>query len=173
MISGGVVPGGSCLRIVCETAVTWATPASARDPWLEEHLDDSNAVVRGGLDVLDIIHRRRQRPFVGINHALFNVACGQAAVYCQTTLTTGMLMDGKMSVGVRSRTKGVSSSSNMRRYDESVGPTQGQTDDPHIISSVPRASPAGRMVRTAWAGLHTFILPIAFDLLRLGGPVRV
>src|SRR5258708_17854570 len=32
-------------------------------------------------------------------------------VYCQTTLTTGMLMDGKMSVGVRSRTNGVSNKS--------------------------------------------------------------
>src|SRR6266581_2708511 len=29
-------------------------------------------------------------------------------VYCQMTLTTGMLMDGKMSVGVRNKTNGVS-----------------------------------------------------------------
>jgi len=33
-------------------------------------------------------------------------------VYCQTTLTTGMLIAGKMSVGVRSRTKGVNNSNN-------------------------------------------------------------
>src|SRR6267154_1857075 len=31
-------------------------------------------------------------------------------VYCQTTLTTGILIDGKMSVGVRIRTNGVSNS---------------------------------------------------------------
>ena len=34
-------------------------------------------------------------------------------VYCQMTLTTWMLMLGKMSVGVRSSTKGVSSNSTM------------------------------------------------------------
>src|SRR6266566_4756303 len=33
-------------------------------------------------------------------------------VYCQTTLTTGILIDGKMSVGVRNNTNGVSKSSN-------------------------------------------------------------
>ena len=32
-------------------------------------------------------------------------------VYCQTTLTTGILIDGKMSVGVRNNTNGVSNSS--------------------------------------------------------------
>ncbi len=32
-------------------------------------------------------------------------------VYCQITLTTGMLMAGKMSVGVRNNTNGVSNSS--------------------------------------------------------------
>src|SRR5882762_428008 len=32
-------------------------------------------------------------------------------VYCQMTLTTGMLMDGKISVGVRSRINGVNNNS--------------------------------------------------------------
>ena len=32
MTSGGVVPGGSCFRMVCETAVICATPASGETP---------------------------------------------------------------------------------------------------------------------------------------------
>ena len=45
MMSGGVVPGGSCFRMVCDTAVIWATARFRRDARLKEYLDDANAVV--------------------------------------------------------------------------------------------------------------------------------
>ena len=41
-----------------------------------------------------------------------SISFAERPVYPQTTLTTGILMDGKMSVGVRNRTKGVNNSSN-------------------------------------------------------------
>ena len=33
MISGGVIPAGSCLKMVCETAVNWATAVEGFVPW--------------------------------------------------------------------------------------------------------------------------------------------
>jgi len=39
------------------------------------------------------------------------MSLAERPVYCQTTLTTGMLMAGKISVGVRNSTNGVRSSS--------------------------------------------------------------
>jgi len=38
-----------------------------------------------------------------------SISLASRPAYCQTMLTTGMLMDGKMSVGVRRSTNGVSS----------------------------------------------------------------
>ena len=55
MISGGVVPAGSCLKMVCETAVNWATAVDGFVPWLKENLDYAEAVIGGRFDVLDII----------------------------------------------------------------------------------------------------------------------
>ena len=48
--------------------------------------------------------------FVGEDDALLDVLRVETG-YCQMTLMTGMLMLGKMSVGVRSSTNGVSSKS--------------------------------------------------------------
>ena len=38
-----------------------------------------------------------------------SISCASRPAYCQMMLTTGMLMDGKISVGVRNRMNGVSS----------------------------------------------------------------
>ena len=80
MTSGGVVPGGSCFRMVCETAVICATRRVRGDAGLKEHLDDADAVVGGGFDVLDIVDRRGEGALVGVDEALLNVLGGQAGV---------------------------------------------------------------------------------------------
>ena len=49
-------------------------------PLAEEHLDDADAVVGGGLDVLDVVDRGRQRALMVVHHALFDFLRAQAGV---------------------------------------------------------------------------------------------
>ncbi len=104
-------PGGIWRKTVCATAVICATAAVHGSAGLEKHLDDADAVVRGGFDVLDVIDRDGQRAFVDVDDALLDCPAASRPVYCQMMLMTGMLMAGKMSVGVRNRMNGVSSTS--------------------------------------------------------------
>ena len=53
-----------------------------------------------------------------------SMSLASSPVYCQMTLTTGMLMAGKMSVGVRDRTNGVNKNKQQRSHDERVGPAK-------------------------------------------------
>ena len=55
IMSGGVIPGGSCLRIVWELAVNCATRAADVRAGLEKHLDDRDTRHRLRFDVLDVI----------------------------------------------------------------------------------------------------------------------
>ena len=67
MISGGVVPDGSCLKIVCETAVNCATAVEGFVQWLKENFDYADAVIGGRFNVFDIIDRGRERSFFAVN----------------------------------------------------------------------------------------------------------
>ena len=60
--------------------------------------------------MLDVVDRDGHRALVVVTDALFDLRASRP-VYCQMMLTTGMLMAGKMSVGVRSSTKGVRNNS--------------------------------------------------------------
>lgn len=56
--------------------------------------------------MLDVVDRRGQCPLLRINHALLNLVGAQTIVLPEM-LTTGMLITGKISVGVRSNTNGL------------------------------------------------------------------
>ena len=64
-------------------------------------------------------------------------------VYCQTTLTTGMLISGKMSVDMRLMLTSADGADQQGHHDERVSAPQGQSYDPHERIS----GPVGRLGR--------------------------
>ena len=80
MISGGVVPGGSCLKMVWETAVNWATAVEGFVPVLKENFDYAKAVIGGRFDVLDIVDRGRERSLFAVNNSLCDLVGRQSGV---------------------------------------------------------------------------------------------
>ena len=63
-------------------------------------LDDTDAVVAGGLDPGDIVDQRGHLPLWKVRMR-FWISSALIPLYVHTTLTTGMLISGKMSVGIR------------------------------------------------------------------------
>ena len=61
-ISGGVAPGGNCLIMRLRDRRHLRVGGADIDIGLEEDLDDAEAVIGIGDDVLDVVDRRRQRP---------------------------------------------------------------------------------------------------------------
>src|ERR1700678_321236 len=106
MISGGKVPGGSCRRIVCETAVTCAFAVSRLAVGCKKIFTiawpftvvDSMCSILSTVVVRILSYTLVSRP---------SSSSGFRPVYCHATAITGMLMLGKMSVGVRRITTGL------------------------------------------------------------------
>ena len=107
------MPGGICLSTVCEIAVTCALAVRMSTSGLEEDLDDADAGIGLGLDVLDVVDGGGERALERRDDAARPSRPAAGRCSCQTTPMTGMLMSGKMSVGVRSAASGptISSSS--------------------------------------------------------------
>ena len=99
-MNGGLVPGGSCRMVLCELAVIWAIAASTFTPGWKKAL--TTAVPRSEFDSMcsmsltEVVIERSNG--VTIRAA---ISSAESPEYCHTTVTTGMLMLGKMSVGVR------------------------------------------------------------------------
>ena len=72
---------------------------------LEVNLDDVFAVEAGRFGVLNVIDERGEAAFEGTGDAAFYLF-GLRPVYCQATETTGILILGKISVGVRRMSTG-------------------------------------------------------------------
>ena len=64
----------------------------------------------------------------------FAISSAERPLYVQTTLTTGMSMFGKMSVGVRMIASGPRIEQQHGQHDEGVRPPQRESDDPHGVS---------------------------------------
>ena len=60
-----------------------------------------------------------------------SMSSGEMPVNDQTTLTTGMSMSGKMSVGMRDIETTPRTTMSIGHHDERVGPAQREPDDPH------------------------------------------
>src|SRR5258707_8937971 len=100
MMSGGNAPGGRKRRTVCETELTWAFAVSKLAVGCRNIL-----MITWPLTVVDSMCSMLSTVVVKIlSYGLVmrpSVSSGFRPVYCQATAITGMLMFGKMSVGVR------------------------------------------------------------------------
>ena len=142
MMNGGVVPGGICLRTVCEIAVTCAVAASILAPGWKKILMTDDAGERLALDVLDVVDGRGERALVVRDDALLHLLGRQARVVPD---------DGDdRDVDVRE---------DVRRHPEDRDRRHQQDDDGHHDERV-RAASARRTIH----------MGSTHDLIPLGGP---
>src|SRR6478736_925701 len=100
MMNGGCVPGGICRRLKFETAVIWAIACSVVAPGCRNTF--TTAIPRSDCDSmcsmsLTVVVRPRSK----FETMRFEISSADMPLYCQTIVTIGMLMSGKMSIGVR------------------------------------------------------------------------
>ena len=104
-ISGGVEPGGNCLSMVCEIAVTWAFAVRMSTFGWKKTLTMPTPLYEFAtmcsMSLTVVVSARWNGET--IRPAIWS---GGRPVYCQTTPMTGMRISGKMSVGVRSAASG-------------------------------------------------------------------
>ena len=104
-MSGGVVPSGSWRSCVCAMAVTCATAlAMLTLGWkkiLTTAMPFSDCDSMCSMLLTVVVSDRSESTTIRLA-----ICSGERPVYCQTIATTGMLMFGKMSVGVVSATSG-------------------------------------------------------------------
>src|SRR5215471_2458880 len=119
MMNGGLVPGGSLRSADCEIDEICATAASVLVPGWKKIL--TTEMPRSVCDSicsmsLTVVVRPRSNP----ETMRLAISSADMPVYCQTAVTTGMLMFGKMSVGVRAMaigpTKRITTASTMNVY---------------------------------------------------------
>src|SRR5271166_3470448 len=114
MICGGSVPGGSCRNRNCDAAVTWALAVSSEAPGCRNtytiasplYVVDSICWILSTSVVSDFSYGDVKRP---------SSSSGLRPVYVQPIETTGILILGKMSVGVRRITTGAAMRINSAR----------------------------------------------------------
>src|SRR5216683_3040212 len=99
MMNGGCVPGGIRRKIVCETAVTWAIAESMRTfGWKKMRITETPANV---CDSMFFTLSTADEIVYSLKVVIcFAIWSGESPEYCHTTVTTGMSISGKMSVGV-------------------------------------------------------------------------
>jgi len=122
MMSGGSEPGGNCRSAVWEIAVIWALAVSRRAFGCRKTLMmacPATAVDSMWWMLSTVVVSTRSYAVVMRPSS----SCGLSPVYCQATAMTGILMTGKMSVGVRRITTGlrsrIRSASTMNVYGRS------------------------------------------------------
>src|SRR5580693_4264844 len=110
MTSGGVMPAGNDFNTVCEMAVTWARAVSSFAVGWKKTLTTLMPFMvwlsMCSMSLTVVVNTR------SYGQVMFPSNCwAESPVYCQTMLTTGILIFGKMSVGVRRMTTGLMISS--------------------------------------------------------------
>src|SRR5882724_5754643 len=109
MTKGGVMPGGNCFRPTCDSAMTseialLISAVGCRKTLITATpLYDCDSVCS---TLFTSVVRDRSK----IDTMRVSISDGTSPLYVQMTLITGMLMLGKISTGVRSRTTGQISS---------------------------------------------------------------
>ena len=91
--------------------------------FVQEHLDDADAVVAVRLDPGDIVDQRGHLPLWKVR-IRFWISVALIPLYVHTTLTTGMLISGKMSVGMRCAAPTASRHTSAMMREDRVGPPQ-------------------------------------------------
>ena len=105
-ISGGVVPGGICRSMRLRDRRDLRVGGADVDARLEEDLDDADAGIGVGLDVLDVVDGRGQRALERRDDAARHLVRRQAGVAARPPRSPGCGCPGKMSTGVRSAASG-------------------------------------------------------------------
>ncbi len=100
---------------------------------LEEHFHQADPVQRLGLDVLDVVHCRRQRALDVVDDARGHLFGGQAAVVPHhrdhRDVDAGQDVHRRAKNGERSQDQ-----QDERQHDEGVRPAERDADDPHALS---------------------------------------
>jgi hypothetical protein len=104
MMNGGVVPGGRAAQLHLADGGDLRYGAADIYVRLEKDLDDRDAVQRLRLDVLNVVDRGGHAA-LAVEYDAVDISCAERPVYCQTTVTTGMSIFGKISVGIDSMLK--------------------------------------------------------------------
>ena len=102
MMKGGVVPGGSWRSCTWLMAVTWATALAMLTWGWKKILMIADAVQRLRLDVLDVVDRGGHAALAVGDDAVGHLIRRRGRCKCQTTVTTGISILGKISVGIES-----------------------------------------------------------------------
>ena len=98
-MSGGVEPAGNCLRRVCEIAVTCALAISIFVPgWKKTLVTDTPKSAWLSMCSMPFTVVVRARSKFPVKRC--SMSSGGKPPYCQTTAITGMLISGRMSVGI-------------------------------------------------------------------------
>src|SRR5437899_2157094 len=120
MMRGGWMPGGSWRRMVCDTAVTCAFAVSRRAFGCRNILtiDWPLTVVDSRCSMLSTVVVSTRSNWVVIRPS---ISSGFRPVNCQATEITGMSMFGKMSVGVRRMSTGLSNKMSTARTTNVYG----------------------------------------------------
>src|SRR5208282_4312284 len=99
MMKGGVVPGGrlrNCtwlIEVTCATALATLTCGWKKILMIAMPFSDCDSICSMSLTVVVI-------PRSLLNTMRLAIWSAESPVYCQTTVTTGMSMFGKISVGI-------------------------------------------------------------------------
>src|SRR6267378_206056 len=100
MIKGGVVPCGNCLSCVWELAVIWATALSILTPGWKNTF--TTAIPYSDCDSTCWMLSTTVVMLRSVIETILSAnSCGGSPLKVQMTLTTGISMFGKMSIGVR------------------------------------------------------------------------
>src|SRR5437016_3449028 len=120
MMRGGWVPGGSWRRMVCDTAVTCALAVSSRAFGCRKifTIDWPLTVVDSRCSMLSTVVVSTRSNWVVIRPS---ISSGFRPVNCHATAITGMSMFGKMSVGVRRMSTGLSNKMSTARTTNVYG----------------------------------------------------
>ena len=138
-MSGGVVPGGICLSSVCEIAVICALASADVGARLEEHFDDAKAVIGIGLDMLDVVDRRRQCALRLRRDAAGHVLRREAGVLPDDRDHRNA--DVRKNIDRRAqRRQRADDENDQREHDERVGPPQRDADYSNHSCNAPKVT---------------------------------
>jgi hypothetical protein len=106
MTSGGKAPGGSCRNCDCSMATTWAMAVGIfAFGWKKILMMDRPASDCDSMCSISLTVVVRLRSLTAVIR--WPTSCADSPLYVQTMLMTGILISGKMSVDILSRTRGV------------------------------------------------------------------
>src|SRR2546422_4409839 len=95
---GGVIPGGSVLVLLCDTAVSWATPvATSAVGWKKTFITATPGKDCDSMCSMSLTATEQDRSAVVTIRS--SISSGDMPLYCQITVATRSGIAGEMSTG--------------------------------------------------------------------------